>query len=238
MHNNGLNADRTPSTDAAQQGGRMKNCPTRAGRWWFCLALLTLAGPGWLTAGEFNPDISIGDPAPAWKELPGTDGKRHSLSDLKDRAVVIVAFTCNSCPYAVDYEDRLIALAKRHAGPDSPVAVVAINVNTVEEDRLPQMKARAGQKGFPFPYLFDESQQIAKDYGAAFTPEFFVLNRERKIAYMGALDDNPDATKATRRFVDEAVAALLSNGDIQRRETAPIGCRIRYERAKRTRKPQ
>src|SRR5687768_17748240 len=97
-------------------------------------------------AGEFNKVLSPGDAAPAWKDLEGTDGKRHSLADLKAKDVVVVVFTCNSCPAAVGYEDRIIAFARKHAGPDSKVAVVAINVNTVAEDRLPEMRKRAEKR--------------------------------------------------------------------------------------------
>src|SRR5262245_11266646 len=118
--------------------------------------LLTAAQPG----GEYNEVLKVGDAAPAWAGLDGIDGKKHALADLKDKDVVVVVFTCNSCPIAVDYEERLIAFTKKHAGPK--LAVVAINVNTIPEDRLDQMIVRAKEKGFNFAYLFDESQKIAK----------------------------------------------------------------------------
>ena len=175
-------------------------------------------------------------PAPAWKNLPGVDGKKHSLADLKDKQIVVVVFTCNSCPIASDYEDRIIAFAKKYAGPAKPTAVVAINVNTVEEDRLPKMKERAESKGFPYPYLFDSTQKIAKLYGAIFTPEFFVLDKDRKIAYMGAFDDNNEPTKVKRHLVEEAVQAVLSGHKPAKGETVANGCMIRYKRARR-RKP-
>src|SRR5262249_48534746 len=88
-------------------------------------------------AGQFNSILNIGDPAPAWKDLPGVDGKRHSLADLQNRQIVVVVFTCNSCPIASDYEDRIIAFAKKYCGPGKNAGLVAINVNTVEEDSLP-----------------------------------------------------------------------------------------------------
>lgn len=183
-----------------------------------------------LSAGEYNPVLDIGAPAPAWSDLPGTDGKRHALADLKDKDVVVVVFTCNSCPVAADYEDRLVDFAKSHAGPGSKTAVVAINVNLVDEDRLPAMQARAKAKSYPFPYLFDETQKIAKDYGAGFTPEFFVLDKQRRVAYMGAMDDSTDPAKAKVRHVEQAVAALLAGRAPTVKETVPIGCRIRYMR--------
>ncbi|MFT5324670.1 MAG: peroxiredoxin [Planctomycetaceae bacterium] len=187
-------------------------------------------------SGEYNPVLSIGDKAPEWKNLPGIDGKKLSLSDLKKKDVVVLTFICNSCPYAVDYENRLIAFAKKHSGKESKVALVAVNVNKVDEDLPQKMKEKAKAKGFKFPYLFDETQQIAKDYGAGFTPEFFVLNKDRKVVYMGAMDDSPNADKVKRRYVDEAVAAALAGNLPEVRETVPIGCRIRIERTRRRKK--
>lgn len=200
------------------------------------LALLMAAAAARGQAGEFNGVLSLGDSAPAWTNLPGVDGKQHSLADLKDKQIVVLVFTCNSCPIASDYEDRIIAFAKTFAGPDKPTAVVAINVNTVDEDRLPKMKERADAKGFPYPYLFDPTQRIAKAYGAVFTPEFFVLDKDRKVSYMGSFDDNSESTKVKRRFVEPAVEALLKGQKPAPGETIAHGCLIRYERARR-RKP-
>ena len=199
----------------------------------FSLALLLTASA--LNAGEYNPVLDIGDKAPAWKKLPGVDGKGLALSDLKKREVVVVVFTCNSCPYAVDYEERLIEFVKEHCTKDSGVSLVAINVNKVEADLPAAMKKRAEEQKFNFPYLFDETQKIAKDYGAGFTPECFVLDRERKIVYMGAMDDSPDATKVKRRYVEEAVVAALAGKLPEVKESVPIGCRIRFERRRRER---
>ena len=187
-----------------------------------------------LSAGEYNPVREIGDKAPAWNKLPGTDGKTHSLSDLKNKDAVVVVFTCNSCPYAVDYEDRLIAFHKKFASRN--VALVAINVNKVPEDALPAMKKKAKQKAFPFVYLFDGSQKIAKDYGAFFTPEFFVLNKQRKITYMGSMDNNPDVKKVSKRYLNDAVEATLAGKKVATDETVPFGCKVRFERKRRKRK--
>ncbi len=183
-------------------------------------------------AGEFNEVLSIGDKAPAWENLPGTDGKSHSLAELKDKQVVVLAFTCVSCPTAVDYEQRINALAKQHSGPDGKVAVVAVCVNRVEADRLPQLTARAKEKEFAFLYLSDESQKIAKDYGALFTPEFFVLNKDRKIVYMGAMDDSSNPAMVQQKYVSSAITAALT-GDAEKptvTETIARGCRIRFVR--------
>ena len=183
-----------------------------------------------------NPVLSIGDVVPTWSDLPGVDGKTHSSSDLVKKKVVVVAFICNSCPYAVDYEDRLIAFAKPYSGKDSPVAVVAVNVNKLADDALPAMKAKAKKKKFPFAYLYDDSQKIAREFGAGTTPEFFVFNSKRKLVYMGAMDDNPRAQKATRNYVQEAVAATINGKQPAVSKALPIGCRVRF--ARRRRKPK
>ncbi len=185
------------------------------------------------TAGEYNPVLSIGDTAPAWNDLPGVDGKKHALADLKDKQAIVIVFTCNSCPYAVDYEGRIMAFVKKHAGPKSKVALIAINVNKVEEDLLPAMKKRAKSEKFNFPYLYDETQQIGKAYGAGYTPEFFVLDAKRKIVYMGAMDDATDPTKVKVNYVATAVTAALAGQAPKTTETVPIGCRVRYERRRR-----
>src|SRR5271170_1175737 len=178
-------------------------------RWLIGLAVVSLiSAAASARAGQFNSVLNIGDPAPAWKDLPGVDGKQHALADLQDREVVVVVFTCNSCPIASDYEDRIIAFAKKYCGPGQKAALVAINVNTVEEDLLPRMKERAATKNFPYPYLFDQSQKIGKAYGALFTPEFFVLDKDRKVAYMGAFDDNVEPTKIKHAYLEPAVATV------------------------------
>ena len=181
-------------------------------------------------AGEYNRVLDIGAPAPAWQGLPGVDGKDHSLADLRERAAVVLVFTCNSCPYAVDVEDRLVALADDLRTRD--VAVVAVNVNQVPEDSPEAMKRKAEAQGFHFPYLFDETQQIARDYGATTTPEWFVLDGQRRIAYMGSLDDSPDGSQVSRRYVRAAVDAVLQGDAPEVTETIPIGCRIRFERVR------
>jgi len=198
------------------------------------LALLVmLLGHATCFAGKYNAVLDIGDPAPEWQNLPGVDGKQHSLSDLKDRDAVVVVFTCNSCPFAEDYEDRLIAFAKKHAGDDGRVAVVAINVNKIEADLPPAMKERAESKGFPFPYLFDETQQIARKFGATRTPEFFVLDKQRRVTYMGAMDDNDHEPSVTKNYLEAAIEATLRGEAVDPAETPPRGCGIRFERSRR-----
>ena len=198
----------------------------------FCLlgavaVLLALAGPA--PAGKFNKVLSVGDAAPAWEGLEGTDGTKHALADLKGKEVVVVVFTCNSCPVAEGYENRIIAFATQHAGPDAKVGVVAINVNTAKDDALPAMKVRAQKKKFPYAYLFDPTQEIARKYGAGYTPEFFVLDKERKVAYMGSMDDKGPPGEPKALHLEAAVAAVLAGKKVERAETsAAAGCRIKF----------
>ena len=190
------------------------------------LALIALLAVAVAPAGEFNKVLSAGDPAPAWARLEGTDGKKHALTNVQAEVVVVV-FTCNSCPVAVGYEDRIIAFAKKYAGK---VAVVAINVNTIKEDQLPEMKKRAARKQFPFPYLYDPSQEIARKFGANYTPEFFVLDRDRKVAYLGALDERSPPAGPGKLYLEEAVEAVLAGQKPAISETLARGCRIRFNR--------
>ena len=196
------------------------------------VVLLGTVFSGTVSAGEFNRVLSIGDVAPEWKDLPGVDGSRHSWSDHQTASVVVVVFTCNSCPYAVDVQSRLVELQGWLA--ERKGQLVAINVNKVEDDLLPMMEKRSKEAGFNFAYVFDESQEIAKKFGATTTPEFYVLDHDRKVQYMGALDDSPDGSKVENRFVRDAVFALVSGHSIEKKETVPIGCRIRFDRPRRT----
>ncbi|MBY0461025.1 MAG: redoxin domain-containing protein, partial [Gemmataceae bacterium] len=157
-------------------------------RFVFTLALLTLAAAH-AGAGKFNKKLDIGSAAPTWENLEGIDGKKRSFADWKDKDVLVVVFTCNSCIVAEGYEERLTAFAAECNKEGSKVGFVAINVNTGKADALPAMKDRAEKRKFGFTYLYDPSQKTAVAYGALFTPECFVLNKDRKVVYMGAFDD-------------------------------------------------
>lgn len=194
---------------------------------WTCV-VSTAVAMGLAGCGVAADAISIGSKAPAWKDLPGTDDKTHSLADLKDAKVVVVAFTCNHCPYAKAYEDRFSEFAKKYK--DKGVELVAINVNNLEEDKLPAMKQRAAEKDFAFAYLYDASQKIGHDYGAKTTPHLFVLDQDRKVRYIGLFDDNPlKADEVKKRHVEDAVEALLKGEDPPVAQTTPAGCSIKYD---------
>ena len=181
------------------------------------------------SAGEWNPDRNVGDEVPAWEGLRGTDGRDHSWSDLSAHDAVVVVFTSNGCPYALDHETRIDDLAAAlEAG--GRATLVAVNSNQVPEDSLDAMTRRAEERRFCFPYLADPDQVVAGSFGALRTPEFFVLDRKRRIRYMGVLDDDPEGGKPSRHYVEEAVAAILADRGPEVTETAPVGCLIRAKR--------
>ena len=188
------------------------------------------------TTVSFAPTTShkgydIGDVATDFK-LENIDGNFVSLSDFKDAKGFIVVFTCNSCPYAVAYEDRVEALNKKYATQGYPViAIMPNNVNTKPGDSMEAMQKRAKEKGFTFPYLMDDDQSIYPQYGATKTPHIYVLEATSKgpvVQYIGAIDDNyKDATLVKTKYVEAAVDALLSGTSIEVNKTKAIGCSIK-----------
>lgn len=203
-----------------------------SGKLWLVVlcAVLTL----WHTAAEAADALKLGGQAPDWSELKGTDGKTYSLADFQEKDVLVIVFTCNSCPYSQDYEERIVALAKEHCGEDQQTALVAINANKVKEDLPEEMQKRAKAKGFNFPYVWDETQATAKAYGAKWTPEFYVFDKDRRLIYRGAMDDKTDPKQATVNYVEEAIKAAQAGKTPKVQETPAVGCAVRYERPKRT----
>jgi peroxiredoxin len=173
----------------------------------------------------------IGDNATDFK-LKNVNDKMVSLSDFKKAKGFIVIFTCNHCPYSVAYEDRIIELDKKYKEKGYPV--IAINPNNPAKepkDSFDLMKVRAKEKGFTFPYLFDDRQKIYPQYGATRTPHVYILKKENGkliVSYIGAIDDNyKDATKAKVKYVEDAVDALLKGENPIIAETKAIGCSIK-----------
>jgi peroxiredoxin len=171
--------------------------------------------------------VQIGDQGPNWAALAGVDGKPHDLGDYKESKVVVLVFTCNTCPVARAYEERLVALQRDYQAKG--VQVVAIGVNHKPGDQLDAMKERAAEKGFNYPYLYDASQASARDYGARVTPHVFVLDQQRKIAYVGAVDDNMKAEKVTKKYLRNAIDALLAGKKPSPAQTEAFGCGVKYE---------
>ncbi|HEX4053241.1 MAG TPA: thioredoxin family protein [Tepidisphaeraceae bacterium] len=174
--------------------------------------------------------LDIGDQAPDFN-LPGVDGKKYSLADFKDARVLIVVFSCNHCPYVVGSEDRVIRLANDFTGRD--VKMVAINSNETEQhpmDSFDHMVTRAKEKKFPFPYLRDESQEVALAYGALRTPHFYVFDAQRKLRYTGRLDDNPkNAALATTHELRDALEAIIAGRKPAIEKTNPLGCNVKWK---------
>lgn len=193
----------------------------------FAIGLVLLFSTSAISAAKFNKVLDIGKPSPHWIDLQGVDGKSHSLVDLKSAKLVVVVFASNHCPVVKAYERRLIRFVDDYL--DKGVEVVAISVSRQASDQLPQMKARASDSGFNFPYLIDPSQKIAKSFGATCTPHVFVLDQQRRIAYMGKIDDQLDESKVTERFLRDAVDALLAGQQPEVTETRQVGCEIEYE---------
>lgn len=178
-----------------------------------------------------SPGYKVGDTATDFN-LKNIDGKMVSLSDYKDAKGFIVIFTCNTCPYAVAYENRVEALNKKYASKGYPViAIMPNNTDIMPGDNMEAMKIRAKQKGFTFPYLTDDGQKIYPQYGATKTPHVYILQKTDKgnvVKYIGAIDDNhQDANAVKVKYVENAVDALLSGKEIKETETRAIGCSIK-----------
>jgi peroxiredoxin len=187
------------------------------------IALCSFTGTGY----------NVGDKAMDFK-LKNVDGKMVSMSDYKTAKGFIVVFTCNHCPFAKAYEDRVIALNTKYAPLGYPV--IAINPNDptqVDEDSYANMQARAKAKNYQFPYLVDETQNIAHAYGAAHTPHVFVLQKSGSdlvVKYIGAIDDNSDDASAVKqKYVENAVNNLLAGKPVNPASTKAIGCTIKWK---------
>jgi peroxiredoxin len=178
----------------------------------------------------FTPQDGLGTPCPDFS-LPGTDDHVHSLAEYKNGKPLVVMFICNHCPYVKAVEDRLIQLARDLRQKDvNVVAICANDPDDNEEDSFENLQKRAVEKNYSFPYLFDESQEVAEEFDAVCTPDFFVYDSHLKLAYRGRLDDSwKDAAKVTRRELFEAVQLLLQNKPAPEKQTPSMGCNIKWK---------
>ena len=171
---------------------------------------------------------TVGDPAPAF-ELPDTDGVRHAVDGGRAPATVVV-FTCNHCPYALAWHDRLLAAARDYA--DRGVRFVAVNPNDAQRyprDSYEAMQERVRRDGgWPIPYLRDESQEVARAYGARTTPDVFVIDAGGRIAYRGAPDADWDDPRQSAAWLRAALDDVLAGREVRRPETRPVGCSIKW----------
>jgi len=178
-------------------------------------------------AGKFNKVVNIGDKGADWSNLIGVDDKTYASGDFKDKKALVLVFTCNHCPVAIANEDRLIQLQNDYA--DKGVQVLAISVSDSPDDNLAAMKQRSADKKFNFPYLYDPTQKIARDYGAAVTPHVFLLDSNRKIAYMGLIDDKPiEPAEVKVHYLRDAIESVLAGKTPATTETRQSGCGIQY----------
>ncbi len=187
-----------------------------------------------LTALTYAQGYKIGDVATDFN-LKNIDGKMVKMADDKAAKGFVVIFTCNHCPYAVAYEDRIVALDKKYRSMGYPV--IAINPNDAAAypaDSFEAMQKRAKEKGFTFPYLVDETQQVAKTYGATKTPHVYLLqknNNKQVVKYIGTIDDNyQDADEVKEPYLANAIESLLAGKDLAPTETKAVGCSIKWKK--------
>lgn len=179
-------------------------------------------------------DAELGMSAPDF-ELEGTDRKTYSLDSFQDADVLVVMFICNHCPYVKAVRQRLIDLAEELAEDpgDESVAMVAINSNDAQrypDDSFERMQEIAEEYNYPFPYLYDETQDVARRYGAVCTPDFFVFDDARQLRYRGRLDDNwKEASEAERHDLRRAIDALLAGEEPDPEQVASMGCSIKWK---------
>jgi peroxiredoxin len=173
--------------------------------------------------------IGIGEQAPSF-ELPDTEGQPQSLSDGNGAPATVVVFTCNHCPYALAWQDRIADAARDYA--ERGVRFLAINSNDAERyprDSYEAMQQRVREEDWPLPYLHDESQDVARAYGAQVTPDVFVVDSERRLRYRGAPDEDYSEPSHNASWLREAVDAVLAGRDPEPVETKPVGCSVKWK---------
>ena len=183
------------------------------------------------SATSFTYSLKVGDKAPSFS-LINIDDKMVSLNDYSTKGAIVI-FSCNHCPYAKAYEDRIIELNAKYKN-DYPVIMINPNDATAyPEDSFENMKVRAKEKGFTFPYLHDETQVIAKSYGALKTPHVYLIekkNNKNIVQYIGAIDDNTyKANEVKIHYLEDAISSLEKGEKIKTTETKAIGCGIKWK---------
>jgi len=201
------------------------------------ISLFLLMFSSFLYAGKYNQILSIGDQMPTFSDLPSISGKSISSKDLTQDVVVFVNLA-NHCPWVKGMDADLVKLVDQFSGKS--VKVVGLSINLREDDRLDAMKEHAKNVGYNFAYVFDESQDLGRKLGATRTPEYYVFDKERKLAYMGLLYNSPAKMNSdgsirhingevTEHYVADAIDALLNNEKLKITETRAHGCSAKYE---------
>ncbi len=173
--------------------------------------------------------LALGTEAPSF-DLPGTDGRNHSLDDYGDAPALALVQSCNHCPYVQAWEARMIELQREYA--DRGFRLVAINSNDADaypEDSFDEMKKRAERLGFNFDYLYDEDQSIVRALGAQRTPEVFLFDRHRRLVYHGAIDDSRDEREVSERYLRDAIEAVLEEREPPVSDTPAVGCTVKWK---------
>ncbi len=177
----------------------------------------------------FTPNPEVGRACPDF-DLLAVDGFRYGLASFSKARALVVMFICNHCPYVKAVEERILTLAREYStGEAAFVAVASNDPSDHPEDSFEGLKARWREKSYPFPYLFDETQSVAKAFDAVCTPDFFVFDAERKLAYRGRLDDNwKDASKAKTQELKAAIDNVLAGRPALERQLPSMGCSIKW----------
>lgn len=174
--------------------------------------------------------LKIGSSAPYFN-LKGVDGKNYSLNTFIDKKILIVIFSCNHCPYVQAYEERIKSIQNDFLGKS--VQIIAINSNediNYPEDSFEEMIKRSRERNYNFPYLRDETQEVAKAYGATHTPEIFLFDEQRKLRYHGKIDDNwKEPEKVKYNYLRDAIQEVLEGKEVSIAETFSIGCTIKWK---------
>lgn len=172
--------------------------------------------------------LALGSKAPEF-DLPGVDGKTHSLASFSETPVLVVVFSCNHCPYVRDYESRMVSIQRDYSSKG--VQLVAINSNDEKaypEDSFAQMVIRAKEKGFNFPYLRDQEQTVVESFGAMCTPHVFAFDGERRLRYRGRIDDSRDPRGVKSPDLRNALDDLTAGREVRIPDTRPFGCSIKW----------
>jgi peroxiredoxin len=175
--------------------------------------------------------LPLGSPAPDFS-LPGVDGETHTLEGYAYAKVLVLVQFCNHCPYVLAWEDRLSGICTDYAGRG--VRIVAVNSNDAEaypDDSFEKMQERAAKKKFPFAYVYDETQELARALGSERTPEVFVFDQDRILKYHGAIDDSRDQRSVRTQYLRDALGGLLRGKEPPVPQSEPVGCSVKYREA-------
>ena len=183
-----------------------------------------------VAAAAFADGVKLGDKAPMTDtKMKNVDGKEMSIAGVAGKNGTLVIFTCNHCPFVKAWEKRIVEIGNAYS--KKGIGVIAIDANdpaVQAPDSYEEMQTRAKERGFQFPYVVDATSDVARAFGATRTPEFFLFDKDGKLVYHGALDDNKDAAQASQPYLKDALEAVLAGKPVATAETKAIGCSIKF----------